>query len=163
MLLFFGIKTHSICRFCQVQRKLHFSKFWELYKSQHSSGLCELGSPLPKESFPFSLAEGTKGYLWFPLDCLRAPNWLNVLESKLTANLFFSSFPSSPKLLEVTGFLPLTTLSPFWLCSLLLTLIVFLARFFSLHISLSQLCSASASLLVRSSLLPWSVYFLSLF
>lgn len=62
------------CKHLQLH-PTHFSyltidTWWDLrwvWNMQHFSTTCEAGSPLPKEPFPLSLAEGTTGYLGFPL------------------------------------------------------------------------------------------------
>lgn len=78
-----------------VQRKLHAPVFWQLDKSQHTSGICKASSPLPKEPFPLSVAEGTNDYLWCLLDTRagsRLPQYhkhlLHISESTLASWLF---------------------------------------------------------------------------
>lgn len=87
------------------KRELSFSKFWQLDKIQHSLGICDVGSPLPKDPFSSLMAEGTHVFLWCSSSYQSAcclPRSLSITstcytfsESRLTPWLF-SSLLASP-------------------------------------------------------------------
>jgi hypothetical protein len=77
---------------CQVQRKLHFPKFWQLNKSQNSSGTCEAGSSLPKGAISLITGRRDKRYLcWPPGSLSTTRTCLHTLESELASWLFLGS------------------------------------------------------------------------